>query len=570
MSPFSFPEFVATSSVVSDDTKHVETVWLPAGIDPKFGKLTISAASTLAGTFTKGIEYLVQFPYGCAEQTASSLLPNLAVKEMAKLPGLGVGKLIDEKKLQKNVEAGLQSLYKYQQSNGGWGLWENSVPTPYLSAYVLYTLHEAQKAGYTVDQKVMNRGVDYVKNSMSQLPLDAANTYNANSRSFALFVLAEIDKGDLGLSNNLYEYKKSLSLFGKAYLAMNYHGLIKKQKLEGASKDDAQKKIDTLKGEILNVAKETPRGVHFEEGHREYALFDTNTRTTALVLQMLSRVDNGSVMIPKILRHMLMEKKDGHFATTQETAVSLLALADYLKNSHELEPSYNGVITLNSVEKLNGSFTQKNLGDVQTVDIPLSDLLPNNQDNEVTASRDGTGKMYFDMNLKYYLPTEKIDSRDEGIFVTQDYFMMADKKFEAPVETVQIGDNLMGRMTIVVPEDRYYVMVEDFLPAGLEGVDFDLQTSQQSLRDTMEESGKGQSCTGWECWYEMWRFNHSEVRDDRMMFFADFLPKGVYELKYVVRATTPGTFHDLPALAQETYFPEVFGRSAGRSFTVQP
>lgn len=568
--PFSFPEFVATSSVVSDDTKHVETVWLPAGIDPKFGKLTISAASTLAGTFTKGIEYLVQFPYGCAEQTASSLLPNLAVKEMAKLPGLGVGKLIDEKKLQKNVEAGLQSLYKYQQSNGGWGLWENSVPTPYLSAYVLYTLHEAQKAGYTVDQKVINRGVDYVKNSMTQLPLTEANTYNANSRSFALFVLAEIDKGDLGLSNNLYEHKKSLSLFGKAYLAMNYDSLIRKQKLEGASKDDAGNKINTLKGEILNVAKETPRGVHFEEVHREYALFDTNTRTTALVLQMLSRVDNGSVMIPKILRHMLMEKKDGHFATTQETAVSLLALADYLKNSHELEPSYNGVITLNSVEKLNGSFTQKNLGDVQTVDVPLSDLLPNNQDNEVAASRDGTGKMYFDMNLKYYLPTEKIDSRDEGIFVTQDYFTMNDKKFEAPVDTVKIGDNLMGRMTIVVPEDRYYVMVEDFLPAGLEGVDFNLQTSQRSLRDTMEESGKGQSCTGWECWYEMWRFNHSEVRDDRMMFFADFLPKGVYELKYVVRATTPGTFHDLPALAQETYFPEVFGRSAGRSFTVQP
>ncbi len=55
-----------------------------------------------------------------------------------------------------------------------------------------------------------------------------------------------------------------------------------------------------------------------------------------------------------------------------------------------------------------------------------------------------------------------------------------------------------------------------------------------------------------------------------MMFFADMLPAGVYELKYVVRATSPGTFHDLPALAQETYFPEIFGRSAGGMFTVQP
>lgn len=571
---FSFPEVIATSAQITDNTKHVETVWLPTGIDPKFGKLTISAASTLAGTFGQGIEYLLQFPYGCAEQTASSLLPNLAVKEIAKLPGLGVGKLVDEKKLQKNVTAGLQALYKYQQSNGGWGLWENSETTPYLSSYVLYTLYEAQKAGYSVDQNVMKRGVDYVKGSIKNLPLSKENRSNANNRSFALFVLAEMQQGDLGLSNNLYDYKDSLNLFGKAYLVMTFDDLMK-QKTAGGAAGDVQKKIDTLKGDILNVAKESPRGVHFEErddSHLEYAMFDSNGRTTALVLQMLSRVDSNNVLVPKILRYMLMEKKDGHYATTQETAVSLLALAEYLKSSKELEPNYNGVITLNGAEKLNKSFTQSNLADVQTVDIPLTDLLPNNQDNEVAATRSGAGKMYFDMNLKYYLPTEKIESRDEGVFVTQDYYRMDDKKLENPVTSVKVGDNLIGKMTIIVPEDRYYVMVEDFLPAGLEGVDFNLRTSQQSLQDTMEISGKGdrERCFEWDCWQELWRFNHSEVRDDRMMFFADFLPKGVYELKYVVRATTPGTFHDLPALAQETYFPEVFGRSAGREFTVQP
>ncbi len=568
--PFSFPEVVATSAEVTDNSQHVETVWLPTGIDPKFGKLTISAASTLAGTFADGIQYLVQFPYGCAEQTASSLLPNLAVKELSKLPGLGVEKLIDEKQLQRNVETGLQALYTYQQSNGGWGLWENSEPTPYLSSYVLYTLYEAQKAGYSVDQNVIKRGTDYVKNSIKNLPLSKANRSNADNRSFALFVLAEMQQGDLGLSNNLYDFKDNLNLFGKAYLVMTFDDLIKQQSLSGSVKDDAGKKMDMLKGEILNVAKETPRGVHFEETTPEYTMFDTNARTTALVLQMLSRVDSSNVMIPKILRNMLMEKKDGHYSTTQETAVSLLALADYLKASKELEPNYNGVITLNSVEKLNKSFTQNNLTDVQTVDIPLTDLLPNNQDNEITASRSGTGKMYFDMNLQYFLPTDQIQARDEGIFVNQEYFSLNDKKMENPVTTVNVGDNLMGKMTVIVPEDRYYVMVEDYLPAGLEGVDFNLQTSQQSLQDTLDSSGDQAPCMNWDCWEEMWRFNHSEVRDDRMMFFADYLPKGVYELKYVVRATTAGTFHDLPALAQETYFPEVFGRSSGRTFTVLP
>ena len=53
-----------------------------------------------------------------------------------------------------------------------------------------------------------------------------------------------------------------------------------------------------------------------------------------------------------------------------------------------------------------------------------------------------------------------------------------------------------------------------------------------------------------------------------MMYFADYLPRGVYELDYYLRATSVGEFADLPALAQETYFPEVFGRSAGKFFRV--
>jgi hypothetical protein len=588
---FSFPETVASSAELSDNSQHVETVWLPTGIDPKFGSLKISAASTLAGTFVSGLQYLLQYPYGCAEQVASSLLPNLAVKEIAKLPGLGVDKIIDEKQLQTNVTTGLQALYKFQQSNGGWGLWENSEATPYLSTYVLYTLYEAQKAGYAVDANVMQQGLTYVKNSIKNLPLTKNNRDNANLRSFALFVLAEMQQGDLGLSNNLYDFKDNLNLFGKAYLIMTFDDLVKQQSLAGSVGTDVQTKMTTLKGEILNTAKETPRGVHFEETTPEYSMFDTNDRTTALVLQMLARTDSGNPLVPKILRNMLMEKQDGHFATTQETAVSLFALAEYLKSSKELEASYNGVITVNNVEKMNQQFTKNNLTDVQTITIPLTDLLPDNQDNQIAASRSGTGKMYFDMNLQYFLPTEQIQPEDQGIFVSQQYFTMDDKNLANPVTTAKAGTSLIGKMTVIVPEDRYYVMVEDYLPAGLEGVDFNLLTSQQSLQNQMnasgdtgdgscnldsgncnpDVSGDQNSCSGmptWDCWEQNWRFNHTEVRDDRMMFFADYLPKGVYELKYVVQATTPGTFHDLPALAQETYFPEVFGRSGGGMFTV--
>jgi alpha-2-macroglobulin len=569
--PYSFPEVVATSGTISDNNKDVETVWLPVGVDPKFGELTLSVAPTLAGSIAQGLEYLMTFPYGCVEQTTSSLLPNVVVKQVIDLPALS-NTLVDEKTLKKNVEGGVAALYKYQQGNGSWGVWQTSEPNPYLTAYVLYTLDQVQKAGYTVDENVIKRGRDYLTSYMNgnqiTKPADTANPYDksqyrqqVNLRAYIMFVLAETGKGDLALSNNLYDYRQDMNIFSKAYLAMAFNSIDKK-----ASAD----KITQLKNDILNKAKETPRGVHFEETESLYMYFDTNGRTTAIVLQMLSRIDPGNPYIPKILRNMLMEKKDGRYQSTQETAITLIAMVDYLKNSKELEPSYNAVVTVDGAEKLNKSYTTKNAGDKDMIKVALTELLPDNQDNEVTFARTGVGNLYYDMNLKYYLPTEKIQPRDQGIVVTQEYFRTDDKKMETPVASAPAGENLKGKMTIIVPEDRYYVMVEDYLPAGLEGVDFSLNTSQMGLQDSNQPMGKGGYYGGKGYYdYGYWAFNYSEVRDDRMMFFADFLPKGVYEIEYYVRATTPGTYHDLPALAQELYFPEVFGRSGGKIFEVQ-
>jgi hypothetical protein len=562
--PYSFPEVVATSGVITDDKKHVETVWLPEGIDANFGQLTVSSAPTLAASITQGLEYLVNFPYGCTEQTASALLPNVVVKQVLSLPALK-NTLVDEKTLQKNVEAGISNLYKYQQGNGGWGVWQTSEVNPYLTAYVLQTLNEAKKAGYTVDDNVIQRGRDYLKNYVNDHPLqkieasvDPAlkrnNRYEANVRAFIVYVLAETGVGDTGLTNNLTDYEDQLSLFGKAYLAMALQDL--KNGAEGSVAGDLDAKIKSLKDDVLNYAKETPRGVHFEESGTEYRLFDTNERTTALVLQMLARTEPNHPYVQKILRNLLLEKKDGRYASTQETAVTLLAMVDYLKASKELEASYNGVITLNDTEKLNKSYTEKNISDKDIMNIALTEMAQDNQDNEIAFTKNGAGRMYYDMNLKYYLPTEQIKPRDEGIVTTHEYFAADDKLEETPIKSVKLGENIKGKITVIVPDDRYYVMVEDFLPAGLEGVDFSLNTSQQSLMD-----GKGGD-------YYAWYFNYSEIRDDRMMYFADYLPAGVYEIDYYARATTPGVFHDLPVLAQELYFPEVFGRSEGKMLEV--
>jgi uncharacterized protein YfaS (alpha-2-macroglobulin family) len=554
----SLPEIVAMGKVVNDDSKQIEQVWLPKGLNPENGSLKITAAATLAGAVTEGLRYLVTFPYGCTEQLTSAIMPNVAVKRLIsagkfKIDGVSV------EEVDKNVVTGLQELYKNQQSNGGFGLWINSKPSPYLTAYVVNTLYEANKAGYKTDKNVNDSAINYLKNYLNQKPNpEETEDYRLNTRAYILYVLAEAGQGDLGLMNSLFAEKDKLRLISKSYLLMALQDQLKDQ----ASRDAINTKTGTLRKDLENAALQTPRGVSFAEKDLNYNLFDTNTRTTAVALKALNRADTNNPLLPKIIQSLLRERKGGHYSTTQETAITLLAMLEYMEKGKELTPAYQALVDINGKNVLDSNFTSQNLFEIKETDLPLKDLLPNNLDNEVAVQKIGEGRLYFDLNLKYYLPLSELKAENEGLEVIQEYFDTSDTKMEKPLDSVAVGQNLQARMTVVVPEDRHYVMIEDYLPAGLEGVDMNLKTSEQGLA----ASGQNQDCY-YDC-YNNWFFNHSEVRDDRVMYFADYLPKGVYEINYYLRSTSVGYFADLPAVAQETYFPEVFGRSEGKTFNV--
>jgi uncharacterized protein YfaS (alpha-2-macroglobulin family) len=86
----------------------------------------------------------------------------------------------------------------------------------------------------------------------------------------------------------------------------------------------------------------------------------------------------------------------------------------------------------------------------------------------------------------------------------------------------------------------------------------------------MNEDEEDDNVWGYGSWEGGWwsPFDHRELRDDRVVYFATRLWKGTYTATYVARATTPGVFVRPPAHAEEMYNPAVFGRSDGGVFTV--
>jgi hypothetical protein len=104
--------------------------------------------------------------------------------------------------------------------------------------------------------------------------------------------------------------------------------------------------------------------------------------------------------------------------------------------------------------------------------------------------------------------------------------------------------------------------------ARLKNVDPALKAKLEAERIAADQKRTGTYMAPWYRWYySPWQ--QAELRDDRAVLKTDRLPKGVYEYVYYARATTPGDFFVAPAHAEETYFPEVFGRSDSGRFSVE-
>ncbi|KKU80110.1 MAG: hypothetical protein UY05_C0014G0002 [Candidatus Peregrinibacteria bacterium GW2011_GWA2_47_7] len=591
---YSTPETVALSSY-TDDVSFTEKVLIPESVDPEFGALKITTGATVATYLTDSLNYLLNFPYGCTEQTLSRLVPNVVLKNAVSIPNLADkiklapikdydGKVVN---FDTVVQKSLQRLYEYQRNDGGWGYFPESKESyPYLTAYMIFGLDQVKQAGYSVDQGIVDRAVAYVRNYMRTDrdlrdpytgKLFEKTTYWANNRAYMLFVMAETGRGDLGLTNSLYDDRALLSNGGKLYLAMTLHTLTAQ----------SSAKVDELMQSIENQARIDSRGTYVR--HNGGSSFDmmTHTKVTALTVQTLNRINPNHPLMPKLIKWLIASRRDGRWATTQDTVSSLIALAEFLEKSKETEADYTAKVKLNGDAISTYTVDAKTILEQKEIVRAVSALIRGEKANEVIFTKDGDGRLYYDMILTYFLPIDEIKPRSEGFNLERRYYRLDDEKLENPVKVAHAGETLKGRLTIVVPEERHLVAVEDFMPAGFELVNFEFETADKRLLSKGGESEEryvddfGSNCVSCEAsyggygdysapffyddgyYYGMSRWTHKEIRDDRLFLFADYMPKGVYEYDYYVTVTSEGKFHHPPAVVSEMYFPENFGRTDG-------
>ncbi len=559
---FTARETVGTSGMLREAGSITQRLLLPQTLDYSDASLSIRVEPSLAASLQSGLAYLTDFDYLCMEQTVSRFLPNVIAVRALKAAGLEQENILA---YSRQVNAALQRIYAKQLYDGGWNWWDGGESDPYLTAYVIYGLLEARESGYTISEDALSAGLRYLKENLPDIGSSAQKskaslrgggggdgylTWQLNRYAFMMYVLARGGELGAGEPNGLYEQRALLSLYARAYLMQTLHLL-----------DPEDERIASLLSDLGSATVISASGAHWEESETDYWNWNTDTRTTAIVLNALIQIAPDNPIVPQAVRWLMAHRSAGHWASTQETTWSLIALTNWLVESKEFETSYQYALGLNGEPLTQAGANRDNLTETFDLQVDLKDLLKDEANYLVFTRGEGPGSLYYSAYLNATLPVEQIQPLDQGVSLVREYFTLDDPK--TPITEIERGELVRVRLTMVVPAALHYVVVEDPLPAGFEAIDSSLESGAEIPR---KYTRADYDLYGWGGWY----FTHREVRDEKVVLSTDYLPAGTYVYTYLARASTAGTFKVIPPTVSEFYFPDVGGRGAGSVFVVKP
>ncbi len=544
---YTAPDTVGTGGMLRESGSRTEAISLPPRLDFDQGALIVKLDPSLAVTTVDALDYLKNYPHQCIEQTVSRFLPNVVTYRALKELGIDDAELRAE--LEKVLNEALDRLRREQNTDGGWGWFGNMRSNPYITAYAALGLTEARDAGFEVDAEMLEAALNFVRSNLIVPNIDTP-TYTLNRQAFYAYVLARAGALDKATLDMLLGYRLEMHLWARSFLLMAYLEL-----------DPSDAAVPQLVSDLQSAAILSATGTHWEDGSPDWWNWSSDTRTTALVLAALTRAQPELEILPGAVRWLMVARQGDHWVTTQETVWAVLALTDWMRASGELQGAYSYALALNGDALAEGEVTPATVREGQELRVAVGELL-RDEVNRLTVIRgEGPGALYYSAHLDLRLPAAEAKPISRGITVSREFFRSDD--LNTPITEATVGDEITVRVTITLPQDVYYFVLEDPIPAGTEPIDTSLLTTSQATEPpTLELSHSPRWYWGW------WFFDRSEMRDEQVNLYADFLPAGTYVYSYKVRASFPGQYQTMPSHAYAFYFPEVFGRGAGVLFTV--
>ncbi|MCC6907280.1 MAG: hypothetical protein IT430_05000 [Phycisphaerales bacterium] len=615
-------KFVAVSGKARGD-QAIVTLDLPEARRVGTTSMSVQVTPSMAVTMLDALPYLLEYPYGCVEQTMSRFLPAVIVnrtladlgldaEEVAKRTFGGI-EMVDGKpaqprddakgldQLDEIVAAGLSRLDDMQHDDGGWGWWKGGESDRYMTAYVVWGLGLARQAELDVPGDMITPGADYLVqrlNTARDVPELQAWMLHALAASKATSLPLESHGAVATAFDNLWQKRDQLSATGRALLALSAHHLGKAEQAQtlarnlenGVIRDDRPdqsilvKNADGSPATVLGTA-------HWgrESGYRYW--WDGGIESTTLCLRALLAIAPQSELIEPATNWLIRNRRGAQWTNTRDTAMAVLTLCDYLRASGELEATGRYEVMVNGRLVGKSEVTRESILSAPAV-FAVPEASIQSGANTIRIRRlEGDTALYFAAQAEFFSTEEPVTPAGNEIFVRRDYYRLVPAPtLLSGVEYVRVplkdedhlnsGDRVEVVLTIEAKNDYEYLVLEDLKPAGFEatqirsGESMYIHQIKNAAAQRLFAQGEATDQDG-RREFDPWsitgdasnltgrsRWVHQELRDRKVVFFVDQLGQGYWQVRYEARAEVPGRFHAMPLLGHAMYVPEIRANSS--------
>ena len=573
---------------------------LPADRASGTTALALNVTPSLAVTLLDALPYLIDYPYGCVEQTMSRFLPAVITKKT--LEDLGVNPQVamarafggiekasaeathpdgkrDLAELDAIVDAGLKRLYSGQGGDGGWGWWARHLSDRFMTGYVVWGLSLAREAGIDVDENVLRRGARFLALEIVEEEL------RPDIQAWMLHAYVHYNPGTEPAAarafENLWERRDALNAYTRALLTLTAHrrGDLERAEILARNLQNGVQLDTSPDTSVVQRGPQTSHSAvmttaHWGDDGIRYRWSSGGVEATSFALQALMAVAPESRLVEPAMHWLIRNRRGSQWSNTRDTAIAILALNDYLRTSGELGRELSYELRVNDHVVGSRRLTADDIFTAPSRFVVDPELIED-EVNVIDLTRvEGDGPLYFSAEARFFSTEEPVTPSGHEIFVRRQYYkVVAEPTLLSGVvydylplgdaDTVHSGDIIEVVLTVEAKNNYEYLVFEDLKPAGFEAVDVrsgEPMVAREVRADAVRR-GLNPMRTD-EDFTRRARYVHQELRDRKVASFVDKLPQGIWEIRYQMRAETPGRFHALPVTGHAMYVPEIRANGA--------
>lgn len=509
---------VGSSSPVLHETYETElsaaSSDLLAGVNPQLldgaGTVTVTLANTRLAELRESANQLLEYPYGCAEQTISSMIPWAMLPQLrGVMPDLAK----DEAHVTDAIAKGYERLATMATGDGGFSYWpDGNRPSLFVSAYAGVAGALLGRAGF---QSIPSDDplYEYLSKELRGTA-KVRDELGLSQRALAVYALAMAGRPEPAYHEELFKRRRELSYESRALVALailESHGPAK------------------MVEELLSRRMEAPESICW---------FGSDARERAIQLLAWTLYQPKSPEVGRLTKELLGYRKNGHWATTQENAWALMALAHYYVAAEDGGKAVAGTLVRRGAEQpFRVTREQPSMTESVTF-TPTEALKP------VSVRNPNTGTLFGETRWVVRPPAAVQPRQDRGYAVSRTYRKLGeDGKLAEPTD-LKVGDRVVVTLRIQTARPGHFVAIDDPMPAIFEAVNPAFRS--QDVGGAEMTGADGES-------------DYREVRADRVLYFCDLMPAGAYIYRYLARVRAAGSATAGPTKVEEMYRPERFG-----------